>query len=77
MPAATGLKRLVLAVTAVVAAGFVILVALAFLIPADSVRDAVKNEIHAVTGLDPMLRGDVSVSLFPSGAVTFDDVVLW
>jgi AsmA protein len=70
------LKRLVIAVTAVVAAGFVILVGLAFLIPADSVRDAVKNEIHAVTGLDPLLRGDVSVSLFPSGAVTFDDVVL-
>jgi AsmA protein len=70
------LKRLVIAVAAVVAAGFVILVALAFLIPADSVREAVKNEIQAVTGLDPMLRGDVSVSLFPSGAVTFDDVVL-
>jgi AsmA protein len=70
------LKRLVIAVAAIVAAGFVILVALAFLIPADAVREAVKNEIRAVTGLDPMLRGDVSVSLFPSGAVTFDNVVL-
>jgi AsmA protein len=76
VPAATGLKRLVIAVAAVVAAGFVILMALAFLIPADAVREAVKNEIHAVTGLDPLLRGDVSVSLFPSGAVTFDNVVL-
>lgn len=76
MPAATGLKRLVIAVAALVAAGFVILVGLAFLIPADSVREAVKNEIHAVTGLDPILRGDVSVSLFPSGAVSFENVVL-
>jgi AsmA protein len=70
------LKRLVIAVAALVAAGFVILVGLAFLIPADSVREAVKNEIHAVTGLDPILRGDVSVSLFPSGAVSFENVVL-
>ena len=74
--AATGLKRLAIAVGAVVAAVVVALVALSFLIPAASVRDAVTKEIHAVTGLDPMLRGDMSVSLFPSGTVTFHDVVL-
>ena len=34
------------------------------------------SEIHAVTGLDPVLRGDMSVSLFPSGTVTFHNVVL-
>ena len=67
MTAAIGLKRLAIAVAAMVAAAFVTLVGLSFLIPAASVRDAVKKEIHAVTGLDPMLRGDVSVSLFPSG----------
>ena len=33
--------------------------------PADTVREAVKAEIRAVTGLDPVLRGDASVSLFP------------
>jgi AsmA protein len=40
------------------------------------VREAVKSEIRAVTGLDPVLRGPVSVSLFPSGTISFDDVVL-
>ena len=76
MTAATGLKRLAIAVAAMVAAAFVTLVALSFLIPAASVRDAVKKEIHAVTGLDPMLRGDFSVSLFPSGTVSFRNVLL-
>jgi AsmA protein len=74
--AATGLKRLAIAVAALVAALFVALVGLSFLIPAAAVRDAVKKEIHAVTGLDPMLRGGISVSLFPNGAVTFHNVLL-
>ncbi len=39
-------------------------------------RDAVKSEIRAVTGLDPMLGDDISLSLFPSGAVTFHKVLL-
>ena len=67
MTAATGLKRLAIAVAAVVAAAFVTLIGLSFLIPAAAVRDAVKKEIHAVTGLDPTLRGGISVSLFPYG----------
>ena len=70
MTAATGLKRLAIAIAAVIAAVVVTLVALSFLIPAASVRDAVAKEIHAVTGLDPIMRGDMSVSLFPSGTVT-------
>jgi len=73
---ATGFKRLAIAVAAVVAAAFVTLVALSFLIPAATVGDAVKSEIHAVTGLDPILGGDVSVSLFPSGTVHFHNVLL-
>ncbi len=44
--------------------------------PASTVRDAVAKEIHAVTGLNPVLRGDMSVSLFPSGTVTFHNVLL-
>jgi AsmA protein len=74
--AATGLKRLAITIAAVVAGAVVTLVALSFLIPAASVRDAVAEEIHAVTGLVPMMRGDMSVSLFPSGTVTFRKVVL-
>ena len=76
MTAAIGLKRLAIAVVTVVAAAFVTLVALSFLIPAASVRDAVKSEIHAVTGLDPMLGDEVSLSLFPSGSVRFRNVHL-
>src|SRR5580698_11399281 len=55
---------------------FVTLIALSFLMPAAAVRDAVAKEIHSVTGLDPVLRGDFSVSLFPSGTVSFHDVLL-
>ena len=76
MTAASGLKRLAIAAAALVAAAFVTLVGLSFLIPTDAVRDAVKKDIQAVTGLDPTLRGAVSVSIFPHARVTFRDVVL-
>ena len=56
--------------------GLALLLMLSVVIPADTVRDAVKAQIRAVTGLDPMLRGDVSVSLFPTGSVRFNDVSL-
>src|SRR5882762_10167532 len=46
------------------------------MIPVDTVREAVKTEIRAVTGLDPVLRGPVSMSVFPARTVTFSDVVL-
>jgi AsmA protein len=74
--AATALKRVAIAVAGVIAATAVALVALSLFIPAAAVRDAVAKEIHAVTGLDPVIRGDVSVSLFPSGMARFHDVVL-
>ena len=59
-----------------IAAGIVALSAGSFLISADGARDAVKAQIRAVTGLDPVLRGPVEVSLFPSGTVSLADVVL-
>ena len=74
MTAATGLKRLAIAVAGAAAAVFATLVGLSFLIPAASIRDAVKTEIHDVTGLDPTLRGDISVSLFPHASVSFRNV---
>ncbi len=76
MTAAIGLKRLAIAVAAVLAAAFATLVGLSILIPASSVREAVRSEIHTVTGLDPILGDDISLSLFPSGAVTFHKVLL-
>ena len=76
MTAATGFKRLGIAIAAVVLASFAALGAMALLIPVDTVRDAAKAEIRSVTGLDLVLRGDVAVSLFPTGSVSFADVTL-
>ncbi|MEA2977275.1 MAG: AsmA protein [Alphaproteobacteria bacterium] len=76
MTAATGFKRLGFALGVIFAAGIGALGVMSLLIPADTVREAVKSEIRAVTGLDPVLRGPVSVSLFPSGTISFEDVVL-
>jgi AsmA protein len=74
--AASGFKRLGIALAAVLALGIGLLATMSALISAESARDAVKAEIRAVTGLDPVLRGSASVSLFPSGTVTLHDVAL-
>jgi len=74
--AATGFKRLGIAITAVVLVVIATLGALTLLIPHDHVREAVKAEIHAVTGLDVSLRGGADVSLFPTGSISFSNVAL-
>jgi AsmA protein len=74
--AAVGIKRLGLAVVALAVVGIGAVLILPFLMTAEAVREAVKAEIRAVTGLDPVLRGGASVSLFPTGTVSFDDVSL-
>jgi AsmA protein len=76
LSAVLGFKRLALAVGALTLGVFGALAVVSFLIPKDQVREAVKSEIRAATGLDPLLRGDVSVSLFPYGQVTLMDVAL-
>jgi AsmA protein len=76
LSAVLGFKRLAFAVGALVLGVFGALAVVSFLIPKDHVREAVKSEIRAATGLDPSLRGDVSVSLFPYGQVTLTDVAL-
>src|SRR5262249_34993784 len=75
-PVSVGIKRLGLVVAVVFAMGFTTLFALSLAIPADTVRERVKAQIEAVTGLDPVLSGKVAVSLFPTGSVRFDDVRL-
>jgi AsmA protein len=76
VPSATGLLRLSLAIAAVLAAGIAALIAASRLIPPDTVRQAVLTEIRAATGLEPGIRGDATVSLFPSAVVSFSDVTL-
>jgi AsmA protein len=74
--AARGLKRVGAGVAAVIAAAIGAFALVPVFIPADHVRDVVKAEIRAVTGLDPVARGAVVVSLFPSPTISFTDVVL-
>ena len=76
MTAATGLKRLGIILLAVMAGGLLVLTTAGYLISADTVRQQVLGEIRSVTGLEPVLRGKASVSLFPTGSVSFNDVIL-
>ena len=76
LSAVTGFKRLGLAVCVLILGVYGALAVVSFLIPKDQVREAVKSEIRNVTGLDPDLRGSVSVSLFPYGHVELSDVAL-
>lgn len=76
MTVASSFKRLGLVATVLIAAVFGLLLVFSLLIPAETVREAVKAQIREVTGLDPVLSGEVTVSLFPTGAVRFDDVSL-
>lgn len=74
--ATTGFRRVGFALLAVILAAAGLLAAAGFFISADAVRQETMREIRAVTGLDPILRGPTTVSLFPSGQVSFADVVL-
>jgi AsmA protein len=76
LTAATGLRRLGIALLAVIAAGAAVLTTAGYLISPDTVRSRVLRDVRAVTGLNPLLRGDTRVTLFPSGSVSFGDVVL-
>jgi len=74
--AAIGVKRIAILIAAVFAAGILIIAAAMHVIPNDKVREAVESEIRAVTGLNPLLRGPVLMSMFPAPTVEFSDVVL-
>jgi len=74
--AAIGFKRVAIAAALVIAAVMIVFVGIPSLLPAASVRDAVKSEIREVTGLDPALGDEISLSLFPSGSVRFHNVRL-
>ena len=76
MTAATGFRRLGIALLAVVALGAGALGAASLLVSPDAVRAQALNEIHTVTGLAPTLRGKTTVRLFPTGSVSFDEVAL-
>ena len=76
LTATTGFKRLGFVLLAAIAATAGVLMAASFFISADTVRQQAMSEIRAVTGLNPILRGEATVALFPTGKVSFADVVL-
>lgn len=61
---------------AVIAVATGVLTTAGYLISPDAVRGEVLNGIRAATGLEPILGGKATVSLFPKGSVSFADVVL-
>jgi AsmA protein len=74
--AATGFKRLGFTVVALIVCGTGALASMSLLISDERVRESAKAEIRNVTGLDLTLRGSSTISLFPTGSVSFSDVVL-
>lgn len=76
MSKTVGFKRFGLVLGIVVALGFGAIALSSFLVSADAARDAVKAQIKAATGLDPIVRGAAAVSIFPPDTVTLSDVLL-
>ena len=73
---AIGLKRLVIAIGAIVALCVGAIVLSSLVVSADSARDAVVAQVKAATGFEPTIRGPVSISIFPPNSVSLTDVVL-
>jgi AsmA protein len=71
-----GFKRIGLAFAALVVIGLGAVAVSSFLISTEAARDAVKAQIRAATGLDPAIRGDVRISIFPPDTVRLRDVAL-
>jgi AsmA protein len=76
VPKAIGFKRFGLVVAAAVVAGVGFIALSTSLISGDAARDAVKAQIKAATGLDPVVRGGTAISIFPPDTITLGDVVL-
>ena len=56
-----GVKRAAIAIAIVVAGAISFFVAATHMVPVDTMREAVKREIDALTGLTPVVRGPVSL----------------
>jgi AsmA protein len=76
VPTAIGIRWLGIAIGLVVALGIGAIGLASLVISADSARDAVTAQIRAATGFEPVVRGPVSISIFPPDSVTLTDVVL-
>lgn len=66
-----GSKRIGIGIAACAAVIAGVLAMPSIFVRADEVREAVRTEIRAATGFDPVLSGGVSVSAFPNSSATF------
>ncbi|KQZ02325.1 hypothetical protein ASD45_01105 [Pseudolabrys sp. Root1462] len=70
------MRRLGFVLLAIAAVAVGVLTTAGYLISPETVRSEVLSGIRSATGLDPILGGKASVTLFPKGSVSFADVVL-
>lgn len=70
------MKKILIAVGAIVALVVVAILALPALVPADRIKDELVAQVKQATGRDLTIGGDVSVSVLPSLAVEVSDVAL-
>jgi AsmA protein len=73
---ASGFRRLGIGLALLIVLGAAAFATATALISRDTLRRQAISEIRAVTGLNPLLRGETTVSLFPRGTVSFADVAL-
>jgi len=71
---AQGMRRLGTPIAALLGLVLIGLIASSWLINRDALREAVEAQIHAVTGLDLTVKGEIDVSVFPGSYVSFHDV---
>src|ERR1700675_59940 len=73
---AQGMKRLGMPIAAFLGVAVIGLIATAWVLNRDALREAVEAQIRAVTGLDLVVKGSIEVSVFPGSYVSFHDVGL-
>jgi AsmA protein len=73
---AQGMKRLGMPIAAFLGVVVVGMIAMSWFLNRDALRQAVEDQIRAVTGLDLVVKGNIDISVFPASYVSFHDVGL-
>jgi AsmA protein len=76
VPTAIGFRRLGFVIGIVVAVCLGAVALSSILISAEAAREAVTAQIKAATGFEPVVRGPITISIFPPDSVSLADVVL-
>lgn len=73
---AQGIKRLGMPIAAFLGVVLVGMIAMSWFLNRDALKQAVEDQIRAVTGLDLVVNGNIDVSVFPASYVSFHNVGL-